>query len=583
MRPAKRAVFRFWLLQVIFGCIFFCGPSFGDFMYKRYLVKYDQGRDVLCEPYVVRKNDWILKVFQQKGEIAYRDFSEFLKIFRRINPHIKNVNLIRPGQSVLIPLQRIDLDSLPGQSSGTVTIPFVTLSAPREIDGARPVKYSIRKGDCVSLLVSRAFGKYGSAGYRRGLKLFKDLNPSIVDLDRIYAGRKIYLPVPGSRSGNRYPAPSGKPRDLSPWETAAVRGVSKPENRGGAAVSPLQRVASALNARLMNKGVYYFPQRSALDAKLDLSRTPVMVLKNDIRILFREENDPDPPDPDVLKSHWNRLHVIDLPKDAPVDRILASVMNALKLEDERKILRFSDQGVSVAVSGRWMLHNPAAANHGSHRVFITLIDMLSQRTPPAIVRYLEQHDIIVKEVLRGKGELPVPHAIDPQDRKSALYQLETKDPDAFVGDLMRALSYPYTPDVTITFPYAGIQVKAVSNLISTQHGTPVFVDFGDLYGDAIDAIKKTGFKVVQILSMDDPAAVVAALSDAIGARTTENPTLLAAERPAAYNTALTLTGLMLETRQKTKIFIPREPLAAEIVHFLSEKAIRVVQIAPGKG
>ena len=584
MRRAKQSILRFGLLQVLFGCILFCGSSSGDFMYKKYLVKYDRGRDVLCEPYVVRKNDWILKVFQQKGEIAYRDFSEFLKIFRRINPHVKNVNLIRPGQSVLIPLQKIDLDSLPGQSSGTVTIPFVTLSEPKEIDGIRPTEYVVRKGDCVSLLVSRVFGTYGTSSYKHGLRLFRDFNPSVVDLDRIYAGRKLILPVPGSETRNRHPALADAPNGPSSAGTAVAEDTLKTATRRAAAISPLQRVASALEAKLLDRGVYYFPQpTAAFDAKLDLSRTPVMVLKNNTRILFREENDSNPPDPDILKTHWDRLHIIELPKDAAADRILDMVMGVLKINDEGQTLRFSDQGVSVAVSGRWMIRTPVAGESENHRVCITPIDSLAQRTSPAIVRYLEQHGIIVKEILRGKGELPVPHAIRPQDRESNLYTLETEDRNVFVRDLMTALGYPYTPNVIITFPYAGIQVKALSNLISTDQGTPVFVDFGDLYGDAIDAIKKTGFNVVQIRPGDDPSTALSDLVDAIGGRRIENPTILAAERPVTYNTALTLTGLMVETRQKLKIFIPRQPLTAELVHFLSEKTIRVVQIAPEKG
>ena len=34
---------------------------------KRYVVKNDQGKDILCDPYTVEKNDWIVKIFRQKG------------------------------------------------------------------------------------------------------------------------------------------------------------------------------------------------------------------------------------------------------------------------------------------------------------------------------------------------------------------------------------------------------------------------------------------------------------------------------------------------------------------------------------
>jgi hypothetical protein len=42
-------------------------------IYKNYIVRFDRGWDILCEPYVVKPGDWVLKIFRQKGEIAHKD------------------------------------------------------------------------------------------------------------------------------------------------------------------------------------------------------------------------------------------------------------------------------------------------------------------------------------------------------------------------------------------------------------------------------------------------------------------------------------------------------------------------------
>ena len=39
-------------------------------LYRSYLVKYDRGWDILCDPYIVQKDDWVYKIFRQKGEIS---------------------------------------------------------------------------------------------------------------------------------------------------------------------------------------------------------------------------------------------------------------------------------------------------------------------------------------------------------------------------------------------------------------------------------------------------------------------------------------------------------------------------------
>ena len=77
-------------------------------LYKNYVVRYDRGWDILCEPYMVKKNDWVLKIFRQKGEIAHQNFRDFLGIFQRLNPHIKNIDMIRPGQAIDIPIRKLE-------------------------------------------------------------------------------------------------------------------------------------------------------------------------------------------------------------------------------------------------------------------------------------------------------------------------------------------------------------------------------------------------------------------------------------------------------------------------------------------
>ena len=46
------------------------------FLYKNYIVRKDRGWDILCDPYIVEKDDWVIKIFQRRGQIAEQDFPE---------------------------------------------------------------------------------------------------------------------------------------------------------------------------------------------------------------------------------------------------------------------------------------------------------------------------------------------------------------------------------------------------------------------------------------------------------------------------------------------------------------------------
>ena len=117
-----------YVCLIMLICIMNQSLTFGAFLYKSYVVRQDRGWDILCDLHVVQKDDWVIKLFQRRGQIAEQDFPEFLSIFSRLNPHINDIDNIIPGQQILIPLKKLQQDSLPGQSSGIVTIPFVTIS-----------------------------------------------------------------------------------------------------------------------------------------------------------------------------------------------------------------------------------------------------------------------------------------------------------------------------------------------------------------------------------------------------------------------------------------------------------------------
>jgi hypothetical protein len=179
----------------------------GAMLYKSYVVRYDRGWDILCDPYEVQQGDWVLKIFRQKGEIAHEDFREFLGIFQRLNPQVKDIDRIRPGQVVDIPLKKLPPGALPGQSTGVVTIPFVMISSPPEMIKKHTRSYTIRRGDTLSQLIAKRFGgRYGNKTYREGLQLFKAANPQIKDINHIYTGQKIYMPDPSIRKKAWYDA-----------------------------------------------------------------------------------------------------------------------------------------------------------------------------------------------------------------------------------------------------------------------------------------------------------------------------------------------------------------------------------------
>ncbi len=587
-----RRLFITWLV-IIFICIIAPYSAGSALLYKNYIVRYDKGWDILCDPYVVQKDDWVFKLFRQRGEISHKDFPEFLNIFKRINPHIRNIDMIRPGQHIFIPLKKLKKDSLPGQSSGIVTIPFVTISNVPDIINPYSTEHIVQEGEFISRLIAQGYDtRYGTKPYNEAIKLFRLINPDVVDLDRIYQGQKLYIPNSSIRN---------KPWYKSLFDSSGNI-IIKPDLNSSPAKTPepfiptvkhdntpsrFAEIASILDAKLLNKGIYSFPGHGKADYKLDLSSFPLIELKDKTKILLALSPDKDKdkgkkinePDLTAIKSYWSNVKIVPIANKDSTEQALDAVMESFEKKAFKNKILFSDQGLKVEVSGKWIIEQPYFAGEEKTHLCITPVNDPDERTPDSIVRYLEQHNIIIKDFLKDfkKTKDKSKKAQKENTAKNPII-IDFSDHKTFVKNLLTAMGYNYAQNVAITFPYAGIQIKALSNLISTNNVKPLLVDFGDLYGDAIIAIKKTGLDIIQIKEKDSAYKVIEKIFEALEVSYAKDPTFLAAKRPIIYNTSLTIPGYLISNKKQHKILLATTSINDDIVQFLTNQGIKVLVI-----
>jgi LysM repeat protein len=588
---------RIFLPVLMFIPFFLASDIHGALLYKNYVVRYDRGWDILCDPYQIRQGDWVLKIFRQKGEIAHDDFREFLGIFQRLNPHVKDIDRIRPGQVVDIPLKKLVQGNLPGQSSGMVTIPFVMISSPKEMIEKHTRSYTVQRGDTVSTLIARRFGgRYGNKTYSQGLKLFKAANPHIKDVNRIYAGQKIYMPDPSIREQSWYQtlfdeagnlvekmADSAESEtDAPPSQPAAAAGPEMPGPSPEATTTgPAAEAASVIGGRLLDKGTYFLPMKQGKDFELDLSRYPIIDLQNGSKVILSAQDRVMNVDLPLIQSYWEKVKVARVPENASSKDILEAVFSAFSGEATTNQLAFEDGGAAIRVSAKWIRTETSADGRVPRHACITPIMSAGEQTHGAIVRYLDQNDIVVKDILTGESG-----AIRPTVQPDAVADVDRIDgtsQKALLGSFAQLMGFHYSPNTSISFPYAGIQVQALSNLLSFGNGREILVDFGDLYGDAVEAIRGTGLDILQINVDAGPVEIIARLMETAGMAYTTSPVFYAANRPADFNTAITINGILVPTQSGTNRLFIQEKMPELIELFIRDQGVRLVRIEAPRG
>ncbi|BBO71907.1 hypothetical protein DSCA_58370 [Desulfosarcina alkanivorans] len=591
---------RILLPVLAFIPVFLATDLHGALLYKNYVVRYDRGWDILCDPYRIRQGDWVLKIFRQKGEIAHDDFREFLGIFQRLNPHVKDVDRIRPGQVVDIPLKKLVQGNLPGQSSGVVTIPFVMISNPKEMIQKHTRSYTIQRGDTVSRLIAQQFGgRYGNTTYRQGLKLFQAVNPHIKDVNRIYAGQKVYMPDPSLREQSWYEAlfdDAGNVvermagTDEGEAETEAETEAPPPPRQQALAAAPeaagppqeatntgpAAEAASIVGGRLLDKGTYFFPMKQGKDFELDLSRYPMIDLQNGSKVILSTQDRVMNVDLPLIQSYWENVKVVKVPEKATSQEILDAVLTAFSGEATTDQLAFDDGGVAVRVSAKWIRTEASADGRVPRHACITPILSAGEHTHAAIVRYLDRNEIVIKDILTGGSGATRPPL--PANASADVDRIDGSSQKALLESFARLMGFHYSPNTSISFPYAGIQVQALSNLLSFGNGREILIDFGDLYGDAVDAIKETGLEILQISVDAAPVEIIARLMETAGMAYTAAPVFYGANRPAEFNTAITVNGILIPSDNGMNRLFVEEQIPELIQVFIQDQGIRLVRI-----
>ena len=576
------------------------------FLYKQYVIQQDRGQDILCEPYQVQKNDWVYKIFRRKGEIAEDDFPHFLQIFQRLNPHITDLDRIQVGDRILIPLKKIEAGETPpdgqseAQSAGLVNIPFVTISqgtGEPSADmgtglGSQPRPYQVKAGDTVHRLIATQFGPRGSPGFEPALTRFKELNPEIENLNRIFVGQVIQLPTKALLESSGALAevpPSQEPpnsaiTDPSPSEPSIMELKPPPKPVPAAPAlpeAPLDAMATLLGGSFKNKGKFHFPTSDGDDVVIDVARTPFLELAPGRRMLIL--NGPPMPAADLaaVRKFWPDLKVLSLDNQTSVADQLGRLLKAYGAVQAPPHMTVKEPGLTLTLRTNYLLTPKpvGAALPNNPRIGLTLLTDLAEQTPPAIGRYLAEHGITLYEIVARDTRLQV-LKFDLKSRPTVpVRSLPVADRRKLVTELIQIMGFACVPNSQITFPYAGMELSAWVDLVQNADGEDFVLNFGQIQGEAVGVIEESGLRVVDLPHRAALRENLLTLFQALDISSTVDPVFWAATRPATYNISITATGLLASPLIGRKFLITPFHLSVTALQIFQERGIQVVQLA----
>ncbi|MCF8090857.1 MAG: hypothetical protein K9K40_00170 [Desulfotignum sp.] len=450
--------------------------------YKHYFIFTHQNQDILCEPYIVKKNDWLYKILKQKGEIAEHDFPLFISIFKQLNPHIHNIDAISAGARILIPLKMVDKEEFTPDDTGMVEVPVVEFHDIKEPFNLAPHirNHTIAPGEVISALMDEPFLKQGGGITREGRILFYHLNPDIKNIHLIHPGDRVKIPEPSILKQPWFRS------FLTSDRTALSERQIRQQTVSHYQIQQLQQYAAAINGKLIHQGKMVFPGRDGRkDGHLDLSKIPLIETdKQGEKIL-------------IIPDYSGAGHVLD----RQLLQNITSYWQQLKIEPFDKVIN----------------------------------------------------------KLKNIGTVPPPPTIHSLKKT--------------VSELLSKTEFEYFPEEKIRFSVNHIPVSATLNRVKRPDQPDLLLNFGNIYGQGITAIRDMGLEVLSFPLGQPLEDQIQHLLSALGYNIWENPAF------NHHGTVETLTGIYAE-QSESRLFISRNPLPSSGRKFLDAEQIRYLHLKP---
>jgi len=397
------------------------------------------GKRSFYETYTVEKGDSLWKILERRAPLTPERYSQQLQEFRRVNPTVKDPSRLAAGQRVLIP-------SAAGEAA----------------DNGKTVPYAVKKGDTLTgILASRGV----PAGERpRYLAAVQEVNPSVRDVNRIYAGRTLRIPTEGyfgqGEGAREEPVPAepqalaaavpppeeGKPvaevppaapltRDVAP--SAGEEGVAggkpgaellQPKSpapdapvvetgrRGtekGVATRPgrapyrglLSDLFNALGEKWVERGTMFLPIPSGGEVVIRLEDFPVVRFSGGAEALLDFRGGLPQRVGDAITGTWPHIRIVSLSGAAEpaemIERILkASGYHSFKEGLSRPLV--IGETVSVSIPARWIVQRTDQSLLSGDLVLIKEVPERPGEELLAVLRYARRVGIRV-----------LPYAADP--------------------------------------------------------------------------------------------------------------------------------------------------------------------------
>lgn len=404
-----------------------------------------QGQQVEGEERQIGHGDSLWRILVEEKGLPGQKFRSYLVVIRGLNPQTKNLDVLRVGDKIFIPL-RVDGAVEPARE-------------PNQLKPGTTINYRVKSGEHLYQILRDQLKVTDERKVAQYYSLAKDLNPERKDWDTLLEGETIRLPTAGTGLQSAS-AESAKPAQDT--QTPVSNAGTAPKPPSEVKTTPLDP-RQALRAPAKENMALFANVIEAMGNEIQQTGEEIVALSEE-NIRFERSVypvvsnptlrqklviDPEGKIPASLKSKLNdpRIGAQVLPmanglslQDA-VGQLLAG-LGYQSLPTDRPIM-IQEEGVSFEAKGNWMALAPTVSNKPQEVLVINLTERPNE-IPEYLKAELAKKGLQLREVVLPTAAKAAPAPVANEQPKTSPSQVKNwpRDKQEIIDALL--LSYGVT-------------------------------------------------------------------------------------------------------------------------------------------
>ena len=556
-----------------------------------------RGQEVQGEERQIGRGDSLWRILVEEKGLSGKKFRTYLVVIRGLNPQVKNLDVLRVGDKIFIPL-RVDqlLEERPVTEAA---------SARPQPSGDVTTNYRVKSGEHLYQILREQLKITDERKLAQYYALVKDLNPERKSWDTLLEGEILRLPTVGRGqeiTARALPPLVESKRPPEPLARAEAKSVPEAKPTAEVKTSAAPKPAPAdrrpsLRAPATQNMTLFATVVEAMGGQIQQSGEEVVVLKEGT-VRFDKSNypvvynpvlgqkvviDPDDKIPASLRTKLGdptlSTQVLPMAGGLSIQDAVSQLLARLgyqSLPADRPVI-VQEEGITFEAKGNWIALAPEQNNRTQEIVVINLTEQATE-IPDYLRAQLAKKGLHLRDVAYPSSTNHSPPEA-PKAPKELAVQIKNwpRDKREIVDSLLLSFGITYSVAETLSIElHDGLRIDARTDRIFEQSRKRTAVFFQRADPEIKRALQdKQGVRTVELdISSLSSRELIDKVLNMLGHQTSYREHRFAAANGAMPD-RLTVTawGFHLPTRA---MFVTDRQIPAALYRFFFEKGLEIV-------